>query len=474
MRKNLFILTGLIICTAFMTFGCRKEEVTPITVPDVLIEEIPSELPEEPTAEAPVTEEPIVKAPDEEYVHWSKLHDYHLDQQDLAADGEFKNLTLQLGSNPDELHITWFSKSGSTGKVKFEAEGMFHDLSAKAETRPSHAVPGYHRNSALIKGLEANTTYTYHLQNGSHKSSNYTYTTSDLYSTDFTFTIAGDAEIGLGDIEEYDSQRSIWRVVLNRMRNEIPESSFLLSMGDQVGKSDSVENYDYFLDNSVLYSTALVPVMGNHDVGSGFFPEHFRFPNLTDYCQSQGADGDYWFVRGNALFMVINTHTTMDYEDHEYFVAETVAKNPDAKWRIIISHVSPATVVDRYQDQREFWKDTFADMAEDYDIDLFLGGHDHVYTRSYFLGDDCEPIPEQEFQLQHEFHNPEHPIFVVFGSSTNALFRSPDGPYPWAAISVQNDVPQLGKVQVTENSFTITTYDADHWTEVDHFTIYKD
>ena len=204
MRKNLFILTGLIICTAFMTFGCRKEEVTPITVPDVLIEEIPSELPEEPTAEAPVTEEPIVKAPDEEYVHWSKLHDYHLDQQDLAADGEFKNLTLQLGSNPDELHITWFSKSGSTGKVKFEAEGMFHDLSAKAETRPSHAVPGYHRNSALIKGLEANTTYTYHLQNGSHKSSNYTYTTGNLYSTDFTFTIAGDAESGLGDVEEYD------------------------------------------------------------------------------------------------------------------------------------------------------------------------------------------------------------------------------------------------------------------------------
>lgn len=471
MKKRYLVLSAILFLFSVSVWGCKKNETESITIPDTVVTEQPA--PESLPGEEPITEEITSETvPETTYPYWSELHDYNADQQVLAQDGEFKNLTIQPGNNPDELNITWFSKSSSRGKVTFQADGMHSDLSATATTGGSTSVPGYYRNNALIKGLESNTTYHYYLTNGSSQSPVYTYETGDLYATDFTFTIAGDPEIGLGDEEELPGHRSIWRVVLNRMKAQIPESAFLITMGDQVGKPDESQHYDYFLDNSVLYSTPLVPLVGNHDVGSGFFGDHFSLPNLSPMGTSQGRDGDYWFVRGNVLFMVLNTSTVMDKDIHEQFVAETIEKNPDVKWRVVLSHYSPVTVVEKYQGQREDIRYTFGYMAENYDIDLFLGGHDHIYTRSYFLDQDCDPRPDQT--LIDEFHNPEDPLYIIFGASTNALLRKVNGDYPWAAKSVQNEVPQLSKAHVTDNSFTITTYDADTWNVIDSFTIYKD
>lgn len=483
MKKQFIIFLSLLFLSV-CAFGCGKDESETASIPDTIVveaapaaEEVPASEPEEPVTEEPASEEPAPETEEPEaeevsYPYWSELHDYNLDQELLTSDGEIKNLSIQLGNNPDELFVTWFSKSSSKGKVKFETDGLFSSISAKAATEPSVSVPGYYRNSALITGLKSNTTYTYYVKNGSSTSPVYTYETGDLESTDFTFTIAADSEIGLGDPEVLPKHRSIWRVVLNRMRTQIPESSFILSLGDQVADPGSSEHYDYFLDNSVLYSTPLMPVMGNHDVGTGFFGDHFSLPNLSSAGTSEGRDGNYWFVKGNVLFMVLNNLSPASSDEHEQFVAETIAKNPDAKWRVIASHYSPVTMVERYMGARESVRASYAYMAELYDIDLFLGGHDHIYTRSWFIDENGNPYPDQ--QLESEFYNPEYPIYTIFNASTDALLRHPDDDYPWSAVTVQNDVPQLAKAHVTENSFTITAYDADTWTEIDSFTIYKD
>lgn len=480
MKKQMITYLSFLLLFSFCTLGCGKDEPETVTPPDTVVvetepaaEEIP--VPEEttPPADTPVEIPVAENSADTETVfpYWWELYDYNLDQELLAADGDIKNLSVQLGNNPDELYLTWFSKSNSRGKVKFESDGLFGHITAKATTEPSISVPGYYRNSALIKGLKSNTSYTYYVKNGRSVSPAYTYVTGDLHSTDFTFTIAGDPEIGLGDPDALSSHRSIWRVILNRMKSQIPESSFLLTMGDQIADPASSIHYDYFLDNSVLYSTPLMPVMGNHDVGTGFFGDHFSLPNVSTIGTSEGRDGNYWFKKGNALFMVLNNLSATHSDDHERFVGETITQNPDAKWKIIISHYSPVSMVEKYQGAAESIRASYAYMAELYDIDLFLGGHDHIYTRSYFIDQNRTPVSTEP---ANEFHNPEYPIYVVFNSATNILLRHPDQDYPWSAISVQNDIPQLSRAHVTDNSFTITTYDADSWTIVDNFTIYKD
>ena len=477
MKKRIYlsVLILLLLCIC----ACSKEEL--VTVPDTVVEETPViidetdteviETPEE-AEDEPAEDEPAEEIP--VYPFWWEIHDYNEDQPVLAQDGEIKNLSIQPGNQPDELYITWFSKSSSRGKVSFHSGGLFNTININATTEPSISVPNYYRNSCLVQGLESNTSYTYHVSNGGKKSPEYSYVTGDLYSTDFTFTIAGDPEIGLGEPEELPGQRNVWRLALNRMKEQIPDSSFIVTTGDQIAKADSTEHYDYFLDNSVLYSTPLVPVVGNHDVGTGFFGDHFTFPNQSPLGTSQGDDGDYWFRKGNVLFMVINTLTVMEKDIHEQFLAETISANPDAKWRVVISHFSPITMVENYQGIREDIRYTFAYMDEVFDIDLFISGHDHIYTRGYFLDIDGDPILSDEDELITEYHNPERAVYTIYNCATNSLLREPTEDYPWSMISVQNGVPQLSVANVTENSFTITTYDADSWTEVDSFTIYKD
>lgn len=471
----------LCLLTVFtLLTGCRKDEIEPVTIPDTIVDSpeesdpllsVESETLEDVT---PVEPDPVPEEPDivleEVPLFWDQIYDYSKDQQALTANNEIKNLSVQLGNNPEELHITWFSKSNARGHVNF-TELIGESLSATVTTQGSISVPGFYRNRAVITGLKSNTSYQYQVGNGTSTSPIYTYTTGELYPSEFSFTIASDQEIGLGDLDDnvYEIHSTAWKRSLNRMKEQIPDSKFILSLGDHVARKESPEEYDLFLDQSVLYSTPLMPVVGNHDAGSGFFGEHFYLPNLSRHGHETGDDGDYWFVHGNVLFLVLNNLSTCDDIDHELFIMETLEAAPAAKWRVLVSHYSPVSNVERYQGSAASVDDYF-DYAEKYDIDLFIGGHDHVYTRSFLMTDNDEFLSTAE---ENEFTNPEGAVYMIFSTATNSLFREPDN-YPWAAVSMQTGHPQISKAHVTENSFTITTYEADTWKQLDTVTIYKD
>ena len=485
MKKHIFLSATLLLSALTLFNGCGKEP-EPVTIPDTILENA-GEITDPPLTETEVIE-PIQpdntndasseQTPPEDSVSheafWDQIYDYSQDQPSLTSDGDIKNLTIQLGNTANELFITWFSKSGSRGHVNFKNTSTGEQLSAKVSTQGSISVPNYFRNRAVITGIEADTSYEYQVGNGNTSSPTYTYESGNPESDEFTFTIVSDQEIGLGDLEDnvYDIHSTEWRLGLNRMKEQIPESEFIFSLGDHIARKDSTIEYDLFLDQSVLYSTPLIPVVGNHDAGSGFFGDHFQLPNMSPYGHSNGDDGDYWFVYGNTLFMVLNTNAACLMDDHEMLILDALEKNPDVKWRVLVSHHSPVSNVERYQGSADSLRIYF-DYAELYDIDLVLGGHDHVYTRSYLMA-------HREYFLstasENEFRNPRDPhaaVYMVFSSATSSLYRQPDN-YPWAAVSIQTEHPQISKAHVTENSFTITTYEADTWKQLDTFTIYKD
>lgn len=511
MKKRLFIIVLLASFLSFGMFGCsKKQEAEAPAVSETVAatpEKHTTKNPEAPVLQAASSEEsdsqesifnnqilkdsilvepvrskfPVMQMsvdfskPQEgfpEAADWNETHDYNADQELLAADGAIKNLSIQFGNTPEELHLTWFSKSSEQGAVTFTTEDG-RRLIGLVTTKPSISVPGYYQNRAVISGLQADTYYSYRVANGKTASPVYSYHSNDPYAKEFSFMIVTDQELGLGDEEDnvLQNQGNAWRLCLNRMKERIPDSAFILSLGDQVAKLDEPAQYDHLLDKSVLYSTPFLPVVGNHDVGSGYWGDHFYPPNISPIGTSQGEDGDYWFVRGNVLFMIVNTLTVQPVDTHEAFVAEAIAKNPNVKWRVVASHYSPASNVEKYQGIRDSIIPTFTLIAEQHNIDLFLGAHDHVYTRSYFLNSDGNPIDAGE-GLRGEFHNPGNPIYLALNTCTGSLYRWPED-YPWTAISSQDFVPQVSQAHVTENSFTISTYNADSWSLVDSFTIYK-
>ena len=158
MKKHFIAIPVLLLTVSLSIFGCGKnEEAESVTASEIVVEEAVTE---EPVSEIPGIEETVIEEPAEdvseddmpEFPYWWDLYDYNLDQEVLAQDGEFKNLTLQPGNKPDELYVTWFSKSSSRGKVIFETDGFFSNITAKATTQGSVSVPNYYRNSALITG----------------------------------------------------------------------------------------------------------------------------------------------------------------------------------------------------------------------------------------------------------------------------------------------------------------------------------
>ena len=103
-----------------------------------------------------------------------------------------------------------------------------------------------------------------------------------------------------------------------------------------------------------------------------------------------------------------------------------------------------------------------------------FNGKGGPHVNNYYGADPEEDEDDDDDEVITEYHNPERAVYTIYNCATNSLLREPTEDYPWSMISVQNGVPQLSVANVTENSFTITTYDADSWTEVDSFTIYKD
>ena len=153
-------------------------------------------------------------------------------------------------------------------------------------------------------------------------------------SEGFTFLVTSDAEIGQDQYNEMQVTIDDWDRTLTRITNYVPEAQFLIHAGDQVSEFGNAEEYAGFLDHLALYKIPLAPVVGNHDVANEdtveklgypagpYFYEHFNVPNRSDEYGYSEADknGDYYFVRGNALFIVLNSCTSQATDIHEQYV----------------------------------------------------------------------------------------------------------------------------------------------------------
>ena len=277
----------------------------------------------------------------------------------------------------------------------------------------------------------------------------------------------GDIQIGK-PVDELDWQKNNWHRLLNKVKYHFPDTSFLVSLGDQVNDYDDGEQYNAILNQGVLYSLSLAPVKGNHDVGGPQYSEHFMLPNQSSLgtCDDEG-DGDYWFTRGNALFMVLDTMDAAKWGEHERFIESAVEANPDAGWRIVFSHFSPYNGYESYLENAQNLRPYFLSFTEKYDIDLVMCGHDHAYVRTYFVKGDGS---YKEYESPAV--NPEGTMYLTLSSSSGSLYRRPVSQNE-AAVSSKRDTPEVTDVQITPDSLKVSTYNAETWEVTDEFEIQK-
>ena len=307
--------------------------------------------------------------PLEGYETWATAPDY---KSTLITSSSIRYLSVTAGSLVSEANLTWFSPSETAGQVFWTtaddtdfANASVFDASSSA----SEEVDGYYINRAKVTDLTPGTDYLYRVGEGDNLSPSYTFHAPEDSDT-LRFTAIGDPQLGK-PLDQLDSQKNIWHKVLNKIKYHFPDSSLLVSLGDQVNNYDAQEAYAALLDQGALYSMELAPVKGNHEQGGHQYSEHFTLPNLSTLgtCDDDG-DGDYWFVRGNTLFMILDVIDETKWGEHEQFIADTCAANPDVKWRIVCSHYSPYNSYQDYLENAKRIRPYYLSFTSKYDIDL--------------------------------------------------------------------------------------------------------
>ena len=397
----------------------------------------------------------------------------------LLSTTPIKYLTMQQGGQPGEVNFNWFSPSNARGQVVLYNTATGETRTINASTTASATEPGYYYNKAAVTGLQEETTYSYKVGNAAGWSPVYSFTT-EKFTGDFTFLVASDAQIGQSEMEVVQDTIDRWDKVVTRVTSYVPNAAFFAHLGDQVAAYNEPTHYTGFFEHLGLYTIPMAPVVGNHDVdgwgtgGGPWFYERYNVPNRSTIgCNWADTDGDYWFRYGDVLFMVLNTSSIYGHDVHAEFVEQACAANQDAKWRIVMGHYSSYSSATKYQADSETYRAHYAYLGETYDIDLFLSGHDHAYTRTKFMNGACEPIEGYDYQSGSTAKNPEGTLFVTLGTASGCTYQPITENYA-AALQSQPMVPTAMKVEVTDTTLKLTTYMVDSWVAFDEYTIQKD
>jgi hypothetical protein len=366
-------------------------------------------------------------------------------------------IALTPGSNESEMNFAWLSEITDFNprfKLSTNAD-MSNPVMIKVKT--SVTISGFWANKATAAGLDRGTVYYY------------SYTEKGLWSkpaafktgggTDFKAILVSDSQIGRSGDETLDTvlfnDSFGWNSTLETAFEANPDIGFILSAGDQVETASVNLQYNLLLAPKVLRSIPMATTMGNHDFYHPFYKYHFNNPNeFTDeFIESPGGSG-YWFTRGNALFISLNSNMPVPARQ-ELLVKQAVDANPDAVWRVVLMHNSIYGAGGGEPNLVNLWR-FYAGIFDKYSVDLVLSGHDHVHCRTY-------PIKNNEI-----VDDGEGTVYLSANSASGSKYSAAPETAPWYAANVsQLRVPAYSVLAFEDNMLTINTYRADTVQEID-------
>ena len=382
-----------------------------------------------------------------------------------------KSVILMVGSDETSRNLTWYANVDTAGSVQWAKQSDMQDGLFPAQYNEAAATSiatndeGFYSNQATMTNLEENTAYVYRVVNGDTVSQIYTFETGD-FDEGFSFILAGDPQIGAGNTE---TDTVGWDETLDTAIAQL-DPDFLVSAGDQVNTNNNETQYTGYLNDALTYLTSATTI-GNHDSGSAAYNEHFNLPNESTQLGATTAGTDYWFVYDNTLFMVINSNNRSTAE-HKEFLESAIAQNPDVRWKTVVfhhsvystaSHVDDGDIIER--------REELPPMFSELDIDVVLMGHDHVYTRTYMMNG---TTPDDSQGVQSEVTNPEGVLYLTANSASGSKYydiKAPEAAY--SAVMDQSYRRTITDIDVTDTSYTMTTYYMDTMEVLDTFTINK-
>ncbi|MCA5587589.1 cell wall-binding repeat-containing protein [Finegoldia magna] len=419
---------------------------------------------------------------------------------------------LTIGKDQSERNFTWYSKSKEQGYLEIVEANDQKDFSKatkiKAVTSDKNTtfdindksnekvkIEKDKKDQALkdlyelkdmsnsqvnIKNLKPNTKYMYRVYNGNGKKSQvFEFTTQP--KGDFTFVLAGDPQIGAG---KFYADRDKWEKALGTIKNQVPQMSFLYSLGDQVNEYTSKSELEYsgYIERENAKGITFATIIGNHDSQANSYSQHFALPNV----QAEGATeagSNYYFVYNNTLFIQLNSNN-MNTAEHKATIEKAIemTKNQNIKWKVVgFHHAIYSAATHANDDDIIKRRAEYPALMKQYGIDLIVAGHDHVYTRSRMMDGGVAIESERNFtdkskeegKVPSKYVNPKGQLYLTANSASGSKHYDLVEFKDYMAVRDQHYKPNFTEVKVTDKSIVATTYETDSLKVVDQVEIEK-
>ena len=419
---------------------------------------------------------------------------------------------LTIGKDQSERNFTWYSKSKEQGYLEIVEANDQKDFSnatkIKAVTSDKNTtfdindksnakvkIEKDKKDQALkdlyelkdmsnsqvnIKNLKPNTKYMYRVYNGNGKKSQvFEFTTQP--KGDFTFVLAGDPQIGAG---KFYADRDKWEKALGTIKKQVPQMSFLYSLGDQVNEYTSKSELEYsgYIERENAKGITFATLIGNHDSQANSYSQHFALPNL----QAEGATeagSNYYFVYNNTLFIQLNSNN-MNTAEHKATIEKAIemTKNQNIKWKVVgFHHAIYSAATHANDDDIIKRRAEYPALMKQYGIDLIVSGHDHVYTRSRMMNGGVAIESERNFtdkskeegKVPSKYVNPKGQLYLTANSASGSKHYDLVEFKDYMAVRDQHYKPNFTEVKVTDKSIVATTYETDSLKVVDQVEIEK-
>ena len=385
---------------------------------------------------------------------------------------------LTVGTDVTERNLAWFSGNSDAGEVRLAkaseiVNGAFPSTYRTFTVTSKAAVNASQRyaKSTTLTGLEPDTDYAYVIVTAGNVSDIYYFETVPLGAYEFVYV--GDPQIST------QSHADSWADTLQKIQDNFGVD-LLVSGGDQVNTANDEILYSYVIQDELLNFTFAPTVGPGHDSSCATFSDHFALPNKSTQYGVGTTSANYWYVYNNTLFMHLNMedNDALFNGEHEAFITETLALNPNVKWTILVAHRAPYSTglhgnpdYKNYSSEIAKIRPALSALATKMDIDIVLSAHDHVYVRTYIMNG---TEVSADSVVGGKVINPEGVLYITANSSTGSKFygQQVENAYFVAKENYEKRKSAI-HFSVTDTSITLSTYFMDDMSVMDTFTIEK-
>lgn len=350
------------------------------------------------------------------------------------------------GADETSLLVSWYSDNEENlGAYARVYEGFdptpintFSGVSVQAsQGKMSHSVE--------LAGLNPTTEYQYEL---SVDSVNWTpkYSVTVSKSPIVKFAVVSDIHASsynqAGNFSTPNTVEQGWKDCVTKVEAEGVD--FLLATGDNVDTGTNESQYQVLASPHQLRNIPFAPVMGNHDVSNNFV-WRFAYPNKQGTSIPSEAF-NYWFKRGNVLFVVLNTSPWVSnvLETEQYLdifkgvFTQAKAAHPSYDWLVVSHHKSTASIALHTCDLdiEKYVEAGFEKLMTDEGVDVVFAGHDHVRVNSQLVAWDAT--------AQGSIPSATGTYYLTLGSSSGAKFYNQ---FAWEPGSENSVYPLLADGQ---------------------------